>query len=105
MRCMKRMHIYKSRCGQKEHKKTTKGWEFLAKWKDGSTNWISLKDMKASYAPQIAEHVVASHIDQEPAFIRWVQHVIRKKRAVISKVKSTYWLTSHKFCPKQLKKH
>ena len=28
-----------SRCGQKKCKKTTKGWEFLVKWKDGSTNW------------------------------------------------------------------
>ena len=58
----------KSRCGQKKCRKTTKGWEFLGKWKDGSTNWISLKDMKESYTPQVAEYAVASHIDQEPAF-------------------------------------
>ena len=86
----------KSRCGQKKRKKTTKGWEFLVKWKDGSTNWISLKDMKESYTPQIAEYAVASHIDQEPAFAWWVPHVIRKKEAIISKVKSAYWLTTHK---------
>ena len=69
----------------------------MAKWKDGSTNWISLKDMKESYTPQIAEYAVASHIDQEPAFAWWVPHVIRKKEAIISKVKSAYWLTTHKY--------
>ena len=39
----------KIKSGQKIRKKTTKGWEFLVKWKDGSTNWISLKDMKESF--------------------------------------------------------
>ena len=57
----------------------------MAKWKDG-TNWISLKDMKESYTPQVAEYAVASHIDQESAFAWWVSHVIRKKEAIISKV-------------------
>ena len=58
----------KIKSGQKIHKKTTKGWDFLVKWKDGSTNWISLKDIKESYTPQVAEYAVASHIDQEPVF-------------------------------------
>ena len=49
-----------------------------------------LKDMKESYTLQIAEYAVASHIDQEPAFAWWVPHVIRKKEAIISKVKSAY---------------
>ena len=64
--------------------------------------------MKESYTPQVAEYAVASHIDQEPAFAWWVPHVIRKKEAVMSKVKSAYWLTTHKYgikYPKQLKKH
>ena len=64
----------KSRCGQKKRKKTTKDWEFLAKWKDASTNWISLKDMKESHTPQVAEYAVASRIDQEPAFAWWVPY-------------------------------
>ena len=87
----------KIKSGQKIRKKTTKGWEFLVKWKDGSTNWISLKDVKESYTPQVTEYAVASHIDQEPAFVWWVPHVMRKKEAIISKVKSAYWLTTHKY--------
>ena len=30
----------------KQHWPTTKGWEILVKWKDGSTTWLALKDMK-----------------------------------------------------------
>ena len=32
--------------GVKRRHPTTNGWEVLVKWKDGSTIWISLKDMK-----------------------------------------------------------
>ena len=32
--------------GVKQRHPTTKGWEILVKWKDGSTIWIALKDMK-----------------------------------------------------------
>ena len=30
-------------------KQTTRGWELCVQWKDGSTNWISLKDIKNSF--------------------------------------------------------
>ena len=53
--------------------------------------------MKEIYTPQVAEYAVASHIDQEPAFAWWVLHVMRKKEVIISKVKSAYWLTTHKY--------
>lgn len=26
--------------------RTTKGWDFCVQWKDGSTSWVQLKDMK-----------------------------------------------------------
>ena len=55
------------------------------------------KRYEGSYTPQVAEYAVASHIDQEPAFAWWIPHVIRKKEAIISKVKSAYWLTTHKY--------
>ena len=32
--------------GKKQRRPTTKGWEILVKWKDRSTTWIALKDMK-----------------------------------------------------------
>jgi len=29
-------------------KRTTRGWKLLVRWKDGTTNWESLKDLKES---------------------------------------------------------
>ena len=37
-----------TRTGTKRRRETTIGWELLVQWKDGSTNWITLKDLKES---------------------------------------------------------
>ena len=39
-------------------RRTTKGWEVCALWKDGSSNWIKLKDMKDSYPVELADYGV-----------------------------------------------
>ena len=76
---------------------TTKGWEILLQWKDGSTTWEALKDIKECYPLQMAEYAVEKGINREPAFHWWVPHVICKKNRIISKVKSKYWVRTHKF--------
>jgi hypothetical protein len=45
-----------TRSGTKHRKETTKGWEILVQWKDGSMTWVMLKDMKNSYPVQLAEY-------------------------------------------------
>jgi hypothetical protein len=37
-------------------------------WKDGSTTWQSLKDLKEAYPVAVAEYAVAQGIDNEQAF-------------------------------------
>ena len=37
-----------TRTGTKRQRETTIGWELLVQWKDGSMNWITLKDLKES---------------------------------------------------------
>ena len=83
--------------GTRRRCETTIGWELLAQWKDGSTNWISLKDLKESYPVQTAEYAVAAKIAMEPAFAWWVLHTLKKRNRIISKVKSKYWLRTNKF--------
>ena len=83
--------------GVKRRKQTTQGWQLLCQWKDGSTNWVKLKDMKQSYPVQVAEYAIANRIDDEPAFAWWVSHVIKKRLRVIAKLKSKYWQRTHKF--------
>jgi Reverse transcriptase (RNA-dependent DNA polymerase) len=83
--------------GRRRRKQTTKGWEFLMKWKDGSETWVPLKDVKESFPMQVAEFSVQVRIQDEPAFAWWVPHVLKKRSQIIAKVKSKYWQRTHKF--------
>ena len=74
-----------------------KGTHVLVNWKDGSSDWIKLKDIKDSYPVEIAEYAVANQIANELAFNWWVQTVLRKRNRIISKLKTRYWRSTHKF--------
>ena len=83
--------------GMQKPKVTTRGWELLVQWKDGSVSWEKLKNLKESNPVEVAEYAVANRIVEEPAFKWWVPHTLRKRNRIISKVKSRYWRTTHKF--------
>ena len=75
-------------------------------WKDGTTSWIPLKDLKESNPVQIAEYAVTNKIAEEPDFAWWVRHVLRRRDRILKKVKSRYWSKTHKFgieLPKSVK--
>ena len=83
--------------GTRRRRETTAGWELLAQWKDGSMNWIVLKDIKESYPVQVAEYAVRARISLEPTFTWWVPHTLKKRNRIVVKVKSKYWMCTHKF--------
>ena len=83
--------------GGQRRRETTKGWEILIQWKDGSTTWEAMKDVKESYPVQLADYARLRKIDQQPAFAWWVPHVIKKRNRIIAKTKSKYWVRTHKF--------
>jgi len=85
-----------SRNGGKRRKMTTKEWEILLQWKDGSTTWEKMKDVKNAYPVQLAEYRQRD-ISETPAFAWWVPYVIKKSQKIISKTKSKYWIRTHKF--------
>jgi hypothetical protein len=68
-------------------KSSTKGWELCCEWRDGSTSWQSLKDLKESHQLQVAEFAYMAGIAGEPAFNWWVGWVIKKRDRIISLVK------------------
>ena len=86
-----------SKNGGRRRRESTKGWEILLQWKDGSTTWEKLKDIKEAYPIEMAEYSIDKGISKEAAFAWWVPYVIRKKNRIISKVKSKYWVRTHKF--------
>ena len=81
----------------KRKKMTTRGWEICVTWKDGSTDWIALKDIKDSYPVELAEYAINNKIDDEPAFAWWVPYTIKKRISIIAKIKSKYWQRTHKY--------
>ena len=87
---------YSTKSGPKP-KRTTKGWRLLVEWKDGSSSWVPLADLKDAYPIQIADYAVANNLTSEPAFRWWVPFVLKKRERILKKVKSKYWSTSHKY--------
>ena len=59
---------FTTRNGRKCRRRTTKGWDHYCTWKDGSGDWISLKDLKESHPIQVAEYAVANKLVEEPAY-------------------------------------
>ena len=49
-------------------RKTTVGWKFNMNWRDGTTTWVSLKNLKDSNTIEVAEYVTAHDIQDKPAF-------------------------------------
>ena len=48
--------------GTRRHRETTKGSEILILWKDGSSTWETLKDIKECYPIQMTEYAVQAQI-------------------------------------------
>jgi hypothetical protein len=57
--------------GKKIVKRSTRGWELYCEWKNGSTSWQKLADLKESHPLQVAEFAFAAQIADEPAFNWW----------------------------------
>ena len=58
---------------------------------------VPLKDMKESFLVQTCEYSILIRIYEEPAFAWWTPYVIKKRNRIIAKVKSKYWVKTHKF--------
>ena len=76
---------------------TTKDWELKVGWANRTSSWLPMCEVKNASPVKTAEYAVAAKIDQEPAFKWWVSKTLKKHQAIVTKVKSRYWQTSHKF--------
>jgi hypothetical protein len=79
---------------------STIGWQVCCQWKDGSTSWQNLADLKESHSVETAKYAVTKGIDLEPAFNWWVPHVLKKRDRIISLVckrTTRYLKRTHKF--------
>ena len=68
--------------GQETLQKSPAGCDICCKWKDGSTSWEKLSNIKKLHPIQDAEYSTAQGIQNEPAFNWWVYHVWKKERII-----------------------
>jgi len=79
---------------------TTRGWRFLVAWKDGSSSYVPLKEMKNTYPVETADYAIRNRLDEKPAFRWWVPHVTKRRHRLIGKLKkgkTKYWSRTHKY--------
>ena len=93
--------------GRQHHRKTTIGWKLCVLWKDGTSTWERLVELKESYPIDVAQYATDNGIDGEPAFSSWVPYVTKKKERILVAVNRRYHKTTHKFgfeIPKTVKR-
>jgi len=66
---------------------TLKGWEICLSWKDGTTSWHPLSEVKNSFPLLLAKCAVTNGLNDEPAFAWWVPHTIKKEKRLIKAIK------------------
>ena len=82
---------------------TTKGWELKVEWKDRTSNWVKLSDLKKSFPIEVAEYARDNKLLEEPAFAWWAPFTLRCQSHLICKSKTKYWLKTHKYGVRLLK--
>ena len=88
---------FTTKSGRKCPRRTTKGWQLLLRFKDGSTSWHSLKDLKDANPIELAQYAVHTGIDKAPAFSWWVPFVVKKSNRIIKALKKKYFRTLQKY--------
>jgi len=71
-------------------RRSTIGWQLCCQWKDGSTSWTNLADLKESHPIEVAKYAKIIGIDHEPVFNWWVPHILKKRDRIISLAKKRY---------------
>jgi Reverse transcriptase (RNA-dependent DNA polymerase) len=83
--------------GRRTMKHTTAGWDFEVEWKDGSTSWLPLKDLKETNAVEVAQYAKENRLMDEPAFAWWAPHVLKKLIRLIKMSRSKHVRKGYKF--------
>jgi len=84
--------------GKKSLCLTTKGWKLWVVWRDGSTSWEPLKDLKELNPLWVTKYAVTNDIEDEPAFTYWwVKEALKCHDRIIIAAKSRYCKRTHKF--------
>jgi hypothetical protein len=67
--------IYINHGINKKVRKTTKGWNLCVEWKDGTTSWERLPDIKERNPVEVVEYNAAKCLLDTPDVLWWAPHV------------------------------
>jgi hypothetical protein len=70
--------MYIKHGSNKKVRKTTKGWHLCVEWKDGTTSWEHLAELKESYPVEVTEYAATKSLLNTPPFIWWAPHVLQE---------------------------
>ena len=88
-------HEFDSKIIPKE--KSADGCNLCILWKDGSTSWETLKNIKHGFPVQAAEYATARGLQEHPAFKWWVKPTLKRKERIIKAVRTRYLKKTHKY--------
>ncbi len=72
----------------KQLRRTTQGWQLKVLWRDGTSSWEHLRNLKESNPVQVAEYAVANKLMEEAAFAWWVPFILKRRERIISSINS-----------------
>ena len=92
MSCLLQLMIYAHQKflkadGRSFMRRTTAVWQLCIQWKDCSTSWEKLSNLKELHPVECEEYAVSQGLMNEPAFDWWVGYVLKKHESIISLVK------------------
>ncbi|KAL7523159.1 hypothetical protein ACHAWF_000403, partial [Thalassiosira exigua] len=74
--------------------KTTKGWEILVEWKDGTSLWLSFRDVKEGSPVELAEYAVAMGLDKRARLRMYgirVQKTLEEALRIDKEMVTDFW--------------
>jgi hypothetical protein len=89
--------MYIKHGSKKKVRKTTKGWNLCVEWKDGTTSWERLADLKERNPVEVAEYAATKSLLDTSDFVWWDPHVLKKRTRIIAAVTKRYHKRTHKF--------
>ena len=75
--------------GRESMRRSTVGWQVFCQWKDVSTSWENLSDLKESHPVNAAEYTHRQVILHELAFKWWAPPVLKKRDQIIYLVRES----------------
>jgi hypothetical protein len=73
------------------------GWNLCVEWKEGTSSWERLADLKERNSVEVAEYAVSENLHNAPDFLCWVPHLLKKRNHIIDSEDKTYHKMTHKF--------